>query len=255
MPSISYPILTFADFSRQLITTEDLDPIYVILEEARLPEATLQRWLLAYWCFYHAGVASYVAEAADFWPAMYYANANWPRGTERRHFRGAISLLALDDMAFDAPEYVVADMTAGRTFQQVAANVQQYYGFGQWIAWKVADMAERVLHLPIDFHDATLGIYRDPVKGAALYLLGDQNAPITPNQLDMVVEQVAFEFSKYQAPPSYNRPVNIQEIETFLCKWKSHVNGHYPLNKDTNEIKHGLHGYGDLATELASYLP
>ena len=38
----------------------------------------------------------------------------------------------------------------------------------------------------------------------------------------------------------YERPVGLQEVETILCKWKSHMNGHYPLNNDIMEIRHGL---------------
>ena len=41
-------------------------------------------------------------------------------------------------------------------------------------------------------------------------------------------------------PPLYDRPIGLQEVETVLCKWKSHLNGHYPLYNDTDEINHGM---------------
>jgi hypothetical protein len=43
-----------------------------------------------------------------------------------------------------------------------------------------------------------------------------------------------------KAPPRFERRINIQEIETILCKWKSHINGHYFVGKDIQEIRHGL---------------
>jgi hypothetical protein len=42
------------------------------------------------------------------------------------------------------------------------------------------------------------------------------------------------------APPARDRLVNVQECETVLCKYKSHINGHYPPGKDTLEVLHGL---------------
>ena len=52
----------------------------------------------------------------------------------------------------------------------------------------------------------------------------------------------------YQAPPQMDRPINIQEVETILCKWKSHLNGHYPTGNDIAEVRHGLVKYGRCRT-------
>jgi hypothetical protein len=42
------------------------------------------------------------------------------------------------------------------------------------------------------------------------------------------------------APPRYERGLDVQEYETILCKWSSHMKGHYPLGNDIHEIKKGL---------------
>ena len=34
--------------------------------------------------------------------------------------------------------------------------------------------------------------------------------------------------------------MNVQEVETILCKWKSHMGGHYPLGNDLHEIREGM---------------
>ena len=64
--SRNYPRLDIETFGRHLITTGDLDPIYTALVRAEqggdfsVPQ--LCRWLLGYWCYYHAGVASFLSE-------------------------------------------------------------------------------------------------------------------------------------------------------------------------------------------------
>lgn len=245
-------------FGQVLLSSRDLDPIYVMLRRAELDQDTLKRWLLAYWCYYSAGVASRIAESKDFWAEMWKAhNEKWPRGAERRHFRGETSYNALLCLqSTDAtPEQIVDHMTNEPDFQGIARRVQQFTAFGPWIAWKIADMAERVLHLEVDFSNAELGIYRDPVHGAALVLTGDEFYPISPDELRGVVDNMAADFHSFSAPPWYDRPVNVQEVETVLCKYKSYCHGHYPPGKDTREVYHGLHGWGNLATSLRKCMP
>ena len=132
----------------------------------------------------------------------------------------------------------------------MSKKVQQAVGFGPWIAFKVADMMERVLGCPISFDETEVMMYSEPKK-AAWMLWNERMAPKYPPNtkfkedavLKSVVENLTIHFSKFNlhlAPPRYERPVNIQEIETILCKWKSHKNGHYPLNNDIHEIRDGL---------------
>ena len=105
--SRSYEKLSIGDFGTHLLESNDLDPIYVALVGAKLGPGQLRRWLLAYWCFYHAGVACYMSEleAGDFWVEMLKAARNtekspaggrWPRAKERRHFRGEASVRSVE---------------------------------------------------------------------------------------------------------------------------------------------------------------
>ena len=248
--------LDYKTFGRILLDTYDLDPLYVILAQASFPDRMLKRFLLAYWVFYSAGVACKIAESKNFYRTMFYGNDNkWPRGHERRHMRGKNFMLCVSELQrYGCPESIVDSMTDGDTFQDISTNTQLFRGFGPWIGWKVADMTERVLCHSVDFSDAELGVYRDPVKGAALLRFGDQKHPITLNELHEVVNQLQSDFGNYKAPPYLDRPVNIQEIETILCKYKSYINGHYPIGNDTYEIHEGLKGCGDMAQELEHHL-
>lgn len=253
-------------FGRALIATADLDPLYVMLYTAWLNREVLGRFILGYSMFYHAGVASYLASVqGDFWEECRVADREkWPRGTERRHFRGDISRNSIEACAaVGSPEDVldiIYPMTeeqsclgAPLSFGQVFKGAQALSGFGPWIAFKLADIADRTRYLEVDFSDCALSIYRDPVKGAALWRYGDQDAVIQPGEIGEVCEEIRLALGpELLAPPLYDRPINIQEVETVLCKFKSHTNGHYDIGKDTREITHGLADWGPLAERLAA---
>lgn len=271
-------IVTFGD---ALLRTGDLDPVYVAVHKAGLDRPTLHRLVLAYWCFYHLGHAAHLAEIKQpkkFWEAMMTSAVNagepkpWPRGAERRHFRGAQAVDAMKELVakYKTADDAVAGMlgsTERPTYSSVSAAAQSHRGFGQWIAFKIADMSERVLGYPTDFNDCHLGIYKDPRQGAAVYfqeqMRGRQidgalwDYPILDTELEEAVHHAVnlWRKKRAKAPPTGDRLVNVQEIETIFCKYKSHLKGHYPVGKDTLEIGHGLEGWGDLAQQLKRGLP
>ena len=241
---MKYKQLTFPRFSDAMLTTFDLDPVYVMLHDADLSRANLDKFCLAYWCFYHSGVAAYIASkpATRFWPLMQQAHdEKWPRGTERRHFRGDSSKNAIAYMRdFGTPHKVVRAMLKGDDYATVATNVKSFPFFGPWIAFKIADMKERCFHEPCSFPISSLDIFKDPTIGAAMVKMGPdtqfQNPALPQVEVHKVVRKYIKEFESYSAPPGLDRPVNAQEIETLLCKWKSHWRGHYMVGKDTIEI-------------------
>lgn len=253
-----YPRLDYYQFSNYLLDSYDLDPIYYILVRSNMSNKQTARWLLAYWCYYHAGVASYLSEIADpiaYYERMYKGVKSFPRGTERRHFRGDSAYKAVRYLSnYGPPEAVVNYMVSSNNFMELSYKVQEFVMFGPWIAWKIADMAERVLDVNVDFSNANLAMYRDPVQGAALVRYNDWQHPIDASEVAKVVELTLFKLGDRLAPPSDDRLINIQEVETFLCKWKSHIKGSYPLYKDMTEIKEGLHDWGDTAQELLTYI-
>lgn len=281
--SRNYPRLDIETFGRHLITTGDLDPIYIALVRAEsagdfsVPQ--LCRWLLAYWCYYHAGVASFLSEkeGEEFWHWMMVAARNeeetpaggrWPRGHERRHYRAKIavdSVTSLQARYGDRPEnvalYVGARVTEDEhlPFRAVSARAQEHNGFGPWIAWKIADMMDRVMDVPVDFSDADIFMYKDPEKAALM--LFEQRHPLPPGTrvkkrgvLPKVLKYLLGAFSGFPAPPLGDRAVNIQEVETILCKYKSHCNGFYPLWNDIHEINTGLEPWAGRCSAARAFL-
>ena len=290
--------LSPAAFGRALVETGDLDPIYLMLREANLDRATRARWCLAYWMFYHAGVASRIADNTSlgfFWDKVWMAQKDkWPRGTERRHFKGAQSeaaITALEQRFPDATKAILElasiapgqwdnylagkPVTKVRRFADVHARAQQWRGFGPWIAFKICDMLDAVLDVPVDFTASAGHFFDDPIKGAYLVLAHQEHEENgddrTGGDLVEALQQTAKEkrhrwmvqtnavaadvlavetavayltkaLGGYvlPAPHAPNRMLGLQEYETILCKYKSHLNGHYPVGKDTKEILHAL---------------
>jgi hypothetical protein len=263
-------------FGEALLETEDLDPIYCALVRTEdLDRRTLNRWLLAYWCFYDAGVASFIAESnspESFWTWMFEAARNeeetpigtrWKRGAERRHFRGKLALASVEDLhaRYKSFPEQMAEVCASRSFsgslrpapapvRKVFSNVKQHVGFGGWIAFKIADMVERVMRCPVDFDEGSVFMFKDPKIGAAMV-----------RERYGVPDAVAYlqkALGGRSAPPLHDRPVGIQEIETVLCKWKSHANGRYYVGKDTKEIRESVRPWirvSPLARRFAEALP
>ena len=245
---------TWQDFGADLITSYDLDPVYPVIVATDMDVDMRKRCCLAYWCFYHLGVSSIIAERPSkyFYDEMRSQVTNkCPRGMERRYFYGDLAWNTIEGLEdFGSPESVVDMMTQHSCFQSVNLAAQSFYGFGAWIAWKIADMADRVLQVELDFSDTNLNIYKDPKQGAAYILTGDKKYPITEDELNGVVNEMETYYSGLLAPPFQDRPINIQEVQTVLCKYKAHAFGFYPYYNDSIHIHKALQGWGDLAEDM-----
>lgn len=245
-------------FGAQLLISGDLDPVYVALLNANLPAAQLSRWLVAYWCFYHSGFASAASERrrGDFWAFMEEAARNktetpvggrWPRGTERRHFRGEAARKALYGLRKrygDRPEDMVDYVATGRSsVRAVIRRAETHDGFGPWIAFKVADMVDALIR-PVEQDDLSLFLYHTPrqsilehyERGIIRTKLRDEE-----DRLEFAMDWLQRSFESYTIPHKRNTsPPDWFALETVWCKHLSHMHGHYEFNKDIDEIRHGL---------------
>jgi len=249
-------------FGRDLLRTGDLDPVYILVKEAGLARADLAKALLGYSMFYHIGVALHLAHRPGH---QFYRRVSegltaerWPRGTERRHYRGAAAMTSACALAEAGPPgEVFMRMIPARpvAFRDAFLGVQAFPGFGPWIAFKMADMADRTGWTRVDFTDCPLDLYRDPRKGAALVKWGDPERwkEAKREVIAEVAEALLSRLRDFRAPPLYDRPLNIQEAETIMCKFKGHVAGRYPVGKDIREVLHALNDrdWGPIAAEVA----
>ena len=92
-----------------------------------------------------------------------------------------------------------------------------------------------------------LGFYKEPAEGAKI--------AYPELTLRQAVSRLTKELLNRKAPPAMDRPIGIAECETIFCKFKSHIQGHYPVGLDTIEIGNALDGWGPLALRLKEFLP
>ena len=249
-------MLTIEEFGADLIRTQDLDPVYCALVRTPWDQAQRCRFLVAYWCFYHCGTAAALSELEG--PALWaHALANlktWPRARERRHFRGADAELSVRQLMarYETPEEMVQYIAGkGGTAHQVVNRAASHYLFGPWIGFKIADILERCLAIPVDFSGAVDLFTEQPRKAAALCA---EERGVTSRDFIEYLERF---FSNTSAPPRNDRVVNLQEVETILCKYKSMLNGHYLVGHDIQEIRQGLRNcltYGWEGTAISEFL-
>jgi hypothetical protein len=244
--------LSLVEFGRQLITTGDLDPVYIILQRAEFPKAKLQNWLLAYWCFYHCGTASWITDQSHYWRGMKVAagSRQYARSSERRHFRGAFAVKVVNELAKTPVERRFEALTIQLddelTLAHIMGRVKRWYGFGDWIAFKVADMLERLGLAPVVFDEADTFLFDSPAKGAAL--AAERMGVKTVNPSGWAFNYLQQNLGNLAAPPRFEREVNGQEFETILCKIKSHWEGRYEVGHDWEEVKAGLQRYKECPT-------
>jgi hypothetical protein len=244
-------------FGRRLLSTNDLDPVYVLLHEAKLPLSKLKRWLVAYWCFYHIGTASWITDGGPSYWQRFHTAANskeYPRCHERRHFRGANatkSTTYLQGVGLEGLWKPLLDPYNPNDLESVMKYVQTWVGFGPWIAFKVADMLERLELVPVKFNSGAMFLFDSPRQGAEL--LASLENPDTDDVNSWAVERILGMLGTRLAPPRYERQINSQEAETVLCKWKSHMNGHYDIGEDIESCKKSLERFKDTPTSKLLY--
>lgn len=283
MSKRDYPRLGIKEFGEHLISTLDLDPVYVALPKVfEGDRAGLSRWLVAYWCTYHCGAACYISEGQgeEFWTRLRHAAENmearpaphggrWPRGHERRHWRGTAAVRSWKELHLryenTGPQGMLDYLEAGApSFKEIVKRVKEHFLFGDWIGFKIADMIDRVLGTHVDFSTDDVFFYKDPYEAALRLWRLETGLPANAQPKDdkMVIREVVGHcekmFGQYWAPPLMDRSVGLQEIETVLCKWKSHQNGHYPLGNDLTEIAAGLREwapYSKTAIAMIGALP
>lgn len=244
--------LSIEKFGRQLVLTRDLDPVYVILWQSNgivKHKIKLWGWLIAYWSFYHMGTAGWITDGLDrseeeYWRRHLEASStkNYPRCSERRHYRGQKAINSSKWLAGVGLEGLWLSLLSEEfpTCREVMAKVQQWPMFGPWIAFKVADMLERLALVEVSFDIADAYLFDAPKEGAAILRkvtgAGVDDSSLNSWALDHVIKSL----NQLNAPPRFERKVDVQEAETVLCKWKSSLTSNYHIGEDIESCHQGL---------------
>jgi hypothetical protein len=243
-------ISTWQEFAEVTIRSNDLDPMYDVIYGIRQDYGwdVAARFSLAFTTFYHAGFAAKVMaeNPSDFWGYMLDNYWTAPRGTERRHFRGANGETWLRNIAELGPPEEILKKWHRPTYSYFLDAITPRCGYGPYFAWKLLDIYERCLGMPmrITLEEAVKYMPDEP-KACAKALWPDVSFPY-------VVAEITNYISQWKAPPGRDRPCSYQETETILCMikgfflTKSHVVG-----DDIAEKRASLKDF----PALVSYLP
>lgn len=218
-------ISNWRDFAKATILTNDLDPTYVFLYNAKkeLGESWATRFAVHYLCFYDLGGAIRAANQTHdntFWAYVLGNYREFPRGTERRHSRGELGLGYVTELSKrGSPQRVWEWMGNSRNYSDLVLRFKmdfQNCGFGPYFIWKVLDFQERIWDNPItlSLDEAVKYCPNDSRKCAAI-LWPDKD-------FKTALTDVTDYISQFLAPPKGDRPCSYQEAETILCMLKGY---------------------------------
>ena len=235
------------EFGIALIESGDLDPDYIFMVNVRdrldLSHAEMCEWVL---------LKSVIYDSVSELEHMLFQRplAQLAYGAERRKFKpNADKIIAafrqrvahtcgnLESFFF---EWLPRDAN------HALASLQSIKGFGPWASWKLCDLMDRVLGVPMDFTKVDFRVaYNYPLRGVLLLAGQDEGKLgwLSTNYrtaLKLAIGKLG-EAQLLQAPPQRDRLVNIQEFETVFCKYHSYWHGHYFPGKDIKHLRERIH--------------
>ena len=201
--------------------THDLDPTYDFLFAAKQDQGQdwLNRFSLHYLMFYDLGGALAAArdtEEANFWAYVQDNYDDFPRGTERRHSRGVVGRLYLENMVTKGtPRGIMRDMYSPSYSGLVSVMISRFKscGFGPYFIWKVMDFQDRIYERPVRLSLLEADKYCPDEPRRCANTLWDMPFP-------HVLSFVAGSIKDMPAPGAPDRTCDLPEAETILCMLK-----------------------------------
>jgi hypothetical protein len=126
--------------------------------------------------------------------------------------------------------------TPEKSWKAILPPLEVVYGNGRWASYKIAEMLQKVIDLPIQAPDMGHANSTGPRDGLS-YLYSDLpsgNRAQDISTLDSISRDL---LEKLAAHGASNR---IEEAETSLCGLKSLINGHYYIGADIDKMQESL---------------
>jgi hypothetical protein len=215
--------------------TQDIDPVYPVMRSLTTDWTPDQRaWLvLLHVGYYHLGSALFAHHAYPE-PRGTFATkidlARLPCATERRGHRSPLKLVSHWWSLLTAIETYGGPyaLLCAPSWAELTERLVSIKGNGRWAAYKAAEMAQKVLDVPIEPPDAAHADSSGPRHGLAI-VVGPQpvdNSVDTIRQLDKVTTRLAEEIGE----------TDLGYVETSLCDFGSLAAGRYYLGHDIDQM-------------------
>jgi hypothetical protein len=247
-------VRTFEEFITVDVMCGDSDPVYyAVARTFQTKPNWTKRFCVAMLAYYHMGVALKAAEheGNDFWQYLYSIYGVAPRGSERRHFRGAGGLKTLNAMAAWEKDPDKWFDRFGHTYASVALQVQNnFWGWGPYFVLKLCDYLDRCLDHPIEnYIGLERNLPRSPIKALEAMFPGGTASYEFMNLCDRI------QGLGLKACPDFTRPIGPAEVETSLCGWKTTKFGGNWFGADIDSKREELTQLGEAGRAMADLLP
>lgn len=245
----------FVRFGKHLKSSSDIDPLYPILRSIIVQHKMTEEQ--AYW-FTFLYVAWYnVAVGYRAWlecpepdpDILTLLDPSWPTGVERRASRGGrvrehidSFLTAADgyriqtwfNRGLNADAFELEDQHAN--WRILNERLQTLRMNGRWAAYKHCEVLRRVHYVMVQAPDMGNQFSSGPREGLAfLYGELDGQGPKVISRLDRQGLNLQRRVARL------GLEVDIEELETILCNWKSVMKGKYYVGHDIDENQEQIH--------------
>ncbi len=243
----------FLKFSNAMLVTGDIDPVYpVLIHLTREMDKEDALWLsFLYVAWYNLPVGATAFDLGSPSPELLpQIDWSWPTGIERRANRGGKVVFHIESYLKQVKEHgsqwqyytaglnMEAKSLAHRqdNWRIVNQRLQTIHLNGRWAAYKHCEIIRRVHGLPMEAPDMGNAFSSGPRQGLALfYGEVEGNSPDAIALLDRQGEDLIGRMDKWGVT------VDIEELETLMCNWKSLVNGKYYIGHDIDELLEQIH--------------
>ena len=234
-------MLTFREFSHILISSGDLDPDYIFINNVcrslNWSEKQKADWIAIKSIIYDSiGELEYILDKKSFDEVKY--------GTERRKHKRNSSIFfeALKKASGKKQNFYNYFMELPTNAGKAMKELQKVKGVGPWAAWKLVDLISCCLGKEFDFKNLDFRVaYEYPIRGMLMINNLDEKLfrkinDTTYSECIKNTYKMLGNTLELKAPPKKKRPINLQEIETCLCKYHSYRHGHYYLGHDIDRL-------------------
>jgi hypothetical protein len=237
------------EFAGHQLRSKDMDPLYPVLEylQRGMPAERALWHSMVYVAFYNIASSTQFFEACPEPDLLLLESVDaelfrLPTGIERRGLRGGTPMrrhlehLVTLSASFKGfrPLLMAGGVTGRVSWWQLMASIQQIHGNGRWAAYKLAEILYRVHGFPTEPADMGNAHSSGPRKGLSIIFGGDApegNDPAAIRLLDARGEYVLAVMR--QAGLS----IDIAQVETALCNFKSLYAGKYYVGHDIDEMQ------------------
>ncbi len=252
---------TFRDlvrFGRHLVASKDIDPLYPVLrylqKDLEYEQAVWHTFLYVAW--YNLSSAQsmfdrYPDPNPRILKRIQTAQRQLPTGTERRASRGgkvALHLASYMDTLKNYQNHIdyyrkgitpwplipksETEKHLHDNWQHMNSRLQELYLNGRWAAYKHLEVLRRVNHMPFTAPDMGHQFSSGPREGLAM-LYGE--VPGQDASTIALLDSQGVDLQRRLAERGLK--MDIEEVETLLCNWKSTVKGKYYVGHDIDEFQ------------------